>query len=797
MHVSPRRVVKGALVSAILCVFPAGAPGQPALEQARQKYNEEKYAEALEMIAAARKALPAEAKMASWRFPFPHPQSLHSALPGKERYYLVFQDSGPRAKLPWAGDNRPILNDTTMAYDFKERIVCVDTASGKFLWTRRTMGRMGLGVEPGTDDLFVWRNSKVMKLNSKNGEVIFTKDVELKKFDRLDGILANGHHLVRRPRGFDDDQREFREALLYNVATGEARRTDVIMPRRLAPDEKSVLRLSTTWLNQRYGRVIQNVSQDGKTRNWEYFHGGYSTNDPLWHQGDVIALNGDRDTKSEVVRLQGATGKVVWRFPLPKGAWRSTYWEHRRGAYPHVILDSLVPLGNRVMAIGGEGALYFLDWATGKLQVRANLGREHFLPPILVGDSLIICTTDDLRAVPLKLILGQEQDDERAWAVLAAQCLAKTGQLPQAYKALEQILREFPECRQAWKAKGELCRMDNRPWEEVEARCRLLELTGQQADPYLREKFGLAKRLPTGQNLRTDLVRFQDALFFGSEAGFIFELDTRSLEIIDHQEQPAAVLGLTPTGKLKAYLDDRTNADVAEFPGEREIKQISARHQGAAVSDPPVRWRGKNYVPLRGGHIQLLTANGPEETKTTLSGITNWRIHLGPAGPLGYGGGGVFALDEKLCPTTHLVKFVPFANQKDPPSPQWFSSDPTTFAYVMEDDEAGGHIYVRSLDGKKERPGVLYRGPVRGGRGDKSRLIPTGMGYLFFGQELVWAPAAPGAQPWRFAVGDPAPSLFRAEEAFYFQAAALAGSHLFVAASDGAIYVFNLAKLGK
>ena len=50
------------------------------------------------------------------------------------------------------------------------------------------MGRMGLGVEPGTDDLFVWRNQKVMKLSANTGDVILDKNPDLKQFDRLDGI---------------------------------------------------------------------------------------------------------------------------------------------------------------------------------------------------------------------------------------------------------------------------------------------------------------------------------------------------------------------------------------------------------------------------------------------------------------------------------------------------------------------------------------------------------------------------------------------------------------------------------
>lgn len=787
----------GTLGLALLLGGPATVTAQTAWDKARVLVKERQYAAALEQIADARKELPASAKMAAWRFEYPYPKSLRSALPGARRHYLVYWESGQRVVALGAGDKRPVLNDTTMRYDFQERIVCVDTTSGNLLWTRLTMGRMGLGVEPGTDDLFVWRNKKVMKLSAKTGDVIFDKDVELKKFERLDGVIADGHHLIRRPRGFDDDQREFREALLYNVAGGEAVRTDVIFPHRLSSDEKSLLRLSTTWVDKRYGRTIQRTSLDGKSKAWEYFHGGYSYNDPFWYKDDVIALNGDRENKAEVVRLQGETGKVVWRFPLPRGAWRSSHWEHRQGAYPHLFQDSIALVGNRLLALGGEGGLYFLDPATGKLEAQARLGGELFLFPTLVGDHLIICTSDELRSIPLKMVLGQSSTDERDLAVLAAECLAKTDQLPQAFKELDAVLRDFPEFQPAWAARVELCRLDNRPWQEVEARCRLLELTGKETDPVLHEKFGLVKRFATGQNIRTGLVRFEDALFFGTEAGYVFELDTRRLEIVDKKEHPAAILSLTPTGKLSAHFDDRSSDDVAEFPGEIAIKRIADMHNGAVSGDPPVPWRGKQYLPLMGGHVRVISLAGMVDHKTRLEGITHWRIHFGPAGPLGYGAGGVFALDDYLCPIRHLVKLEPWALQKKPRSPVWLASDRTTFAYGMDDGEPGVEIHVRSLDGKKTGKAVHCRGAVGRGRGKSVRLSSCGDGYLFAGQELVWAPATDVGQPWRFAVGDPEPDLRKAEDAFHFYTAIIAGPHAFATASDGAVYVFDVTKMGK
>src|SRR4051794_13652418 len=117
------RILGHTLCLALLLAMPAAVTAQTALDKARKQFEDGQYAAALAQIADARKDLPASAKMAAWRFQYPYPQSLHSALPGGKRHYLVFNESGERVTALGAGDKRPILNDTTMRYDNQFRIV--------------------------------------------------------------------------------------------------------------------------------------------------------------------------------------------------------------------------------------------------------------------------------------------------------------------------------------------------------------------------------------------------------------------------------------------------------------------------------------------------------------------------------------------------------------------------------------------------------------------------------------------------------------------------------------------------
>jgi hypothetical protein len=63
-------------------------------------------------------------------------------------------------------------------------------------------------------------------------------------------------------------------------------------------------------------------------------------------------------------------------------------------------------------------------------------------------------------------------------------------------------------------------------------------------------------------------------------------------------------------------------------------------------------------------------------------------------------------------------------------------------------------------------------------------LACFGFGGLFAGQELVWAPAIDAGQPWRFAIGDPEPDSRKAEEAFHFFSAVIAGAQAFATVGD-------------
>src|SRR5262249_13200254 len=141
---------------------------------------------------------------------------------------------------------------------------------------------------------------------------------------------------------------------------------------------------------------------------------------------------------------------------------------------------------------------------------------------------------------------------------------------------LRLLLDEFPELPEGWAALAELCRKLNLPFEEMAARCAALE-HGGPADPGLRERFGLGERLALREGISSGL-RVDDTLLVGTRAGWIYEIDGRSLELVGKRRFPAAVKGLSGGALVRALLDDRTKVDVLD-----SLRQLEA-------ADAPPEW---------------------------------------------------------------------------------------------------------------------------------------------------------------------------------------------------------------
>jgi hypothetical protein len=466
------------------------------------------------------------------------------------------------------------------------------------------------------------------------------------------------------------------------------------------------------------------------------------------------------------------------------------------------------------VAVDSQGTLHFLDPHTGKQKAAVTPSAQYFALPRVVDRHLIVAGPAGIRAVPLGLLLGRQGPDERDVEVLRAQCLAGSGADGQAQNVLQLLLREFPEFAQGWDVKAEVCRRLGRAAEEVEARCRHMELTGRDTDLILLERHGLVKRIAAGSAIAAPLAQLGDSIFAGTQGGWLYEIDTRTLEVAAKSEHPAAIRHLKQTGTILAGLDDRTEIGLAVRPPDGPpAKAPDGWGAFTGYDQWSVRYRGKFYRPLADGGVCVLSGEVVKNYRTKLKSIKDWHIHLSPAGPLGYGTGGVYSLDENLCPARVLIALDdswPAAYKV-----HQLASDGKTFA-LLTDREEGGLVEIWSADGKKRLRQEPVAPPERRWH-ERGRLVPLGGGYLFPGCELTWIPAAAKWPVWRFAaatecwtpatgpgpawevpsgqISTPAMRKLPRLRLREFSVPILTNCHLFVAGDDGAVYVFDRASI--
>ncbi|HKB00862.1 MAG TPA: PQQ-binding-like beta-propeller repeat protein, partial [Gemmataceae bacterium] len=638
------------VAAAVLPAGPGPARADPEVDRALALHIAGKHAEALAAVDARRAHLPAEARLKRWSIPF---GSRPVPVVQVGQKHLVVAGPGYRREkpVPPSGEiTGPPLDDSTGRYDFDTVITAFDATTGKRLWTRCATGHMDVALDDRTDAVYVWR-AKLFRLKPTTGETEQTVDLPAKP-GRVEALVIAGRPHVPRPRqNLPNDDPQVR-VVSHDVDTGKTAERDLLMPVRLSPDERRVLAITSSGR----GTTISARPFRGDKPDWKFEYPSTSHSDPFWLDGDVSALAGNHSGKAEVVRLGGADGKVCWRFPLPRGAYVPGADRLPGNTYPGRTWSAVGPCGDYLLAIGGEGSLYFLDPKTGKLAAKASPTTSHLAFPRLVDGNLVVCATDGIRAIPWDVLLRRRTPDEGDLVALRARCLHALGKTPEALAELGEVLAFHPDRADAWLLKAQLSKAAGLAFDEVAARCRHLELTGRDSSPELRERWGLVKRISTGHDLRADLKAAGNTVYAGTAAGWLYRIDTRSLEV-EKKEYPGPVNWMSATAGVKAMFD-RTWQELgawsesdpqAPITGPLEWRVVSGR-DGRAV-----RWQGKYYRPVPGGTIKVLEGDTVRSYKTRLDKIDQWEIHVSPWGLLGYGSGGVYELDENLCPARRLI----------------------------------------------------------------------------------------------------------------------------------------------
>ncbi|TNC73454.1 PQQ-like beta-propeller repeat protein [Rubellimicrobium roseum] len=261
------------------------------------------------------------------------------------------------------------------------RLQALDAATGELRWTQ-DLDAPGSAAPTVIGDLvlLVARDSQTWALDAVTGRIRWTVAglPSTATWAGGAGVAANGEAVVLpHPSG------EVRGAF---PQTGLVRWTSVVAGTRqgsaaafAATDigGDPVISGGTVYLGSVSGRLAALDVATGDTL-WSIAEGAVS---PVWPAGDSLFLVNDL---GELLRVEAASGGVIWRVPLPQA-------ERRRGV---TAFYGPVLAGGRLIVATSDGALRQFDPATGAPLGDVTLPSGAASAPVVANSTLYIVTED-------------------------------------------------------------------------------------------------------------------------------------------------------------------------------------------------------------------------------------------------------------------------------------------------------------------------------------------------------------------------------------------------------------------
>ena len=742
--------------------------GPVTLEHARELFDHQQFPQALACLDAYQRST--NVNFVRWQLRFPESGQVMAA---KDRVYLFM----PGTIAPMSG--------RTAAAQFApgpwtHSLSCVDLASGTIFWTVPT-GDGDVFVDPASQDVYLSSPPWLLRFGAARGQMLNQQQLPLNTSGHpihVQGVVNGGRYfvpnltweLMHSPGGtvtlYDVGKLVVRDVPLEQVA-GIATRWLVRTENRQSPSSVSY--------------AIQRFS--GPTPDWTYEHPGISTGGEAAYEADVLALVGTPWAATELVRLDGNTGKPKWHFTVPKGAGPG--------------FDAAAGV---IVALGVDSGVFALDAGVGKLLGVAAAPEQPTRPPQIAGQFVLLRGRTTMACVRLDQLTNRAPRGQRELAMLAARCQAAMGKTAEAIRTLDAVLAVDPIFEDGWRLEAELAEHAGNIQAAALAAARFLELSNTQQSSLLSAKFGLVRRIPSGPVTAAPTVIGHD-VYFGDRAGAAIAIDSRTLSVIGRRQLPASVDRLFRSGdRLLAMCNDRVPRLLAQFaapvddPAEvnPDLSRLSVddlRDWSSVAPDDgtsTIQYQGRYYRAVHGGAVKVTDGARYRLVPAAALGVESWDLALLPTGPIGYSDAGLWKLNRVLAPVEKIASFDIDAT----PAPRvMIASDKTTIAVARP---AGGEgdwvLEIRSPDGSQ----VLSTHPCAAAAHDRGRLIPLAGGYLLVGQELAWYPAA--GDGWRFTLGDHSSTIHR-DGIVEFTAPALSSGRLFVGSADGGIYVFDTARI--
>ncbi len=518
-----------------------------------------------------------------------------------------------------------------------------------------------------------------------------------------------------------------------------------------------------------------------------------------------------------------ADGAMVWDTLLPALP---------GGETPNVYEPVVTPLawrGGKLWILGRDGRLFVVDPATGQRMATVCLAplwaddrREGkplcFSLPELVDGCLVAVTGREVSAYPAAALLEGRETVEAQARLLRVKLLLRLGQQAEARAEVETMRTARCTAPAAWEAAAEVARAAGDRPGEIQARSRLLLVSDNQTDSRLEELVGLVRRIPLGGAPTSPLV-VENRIFLGAADGLLRAFSLRDLSPLGALEVGAGVTGPpclfdeelvvntwarraigtsldlkqifdwpTPAGSQFFHLKGRLVRSTPYIP----YAEVACLDPATGKSDPvlelpsccstaPVIYGERVFVPAaRGGSLSFDGRERRDHAGRLEAGP--YRVNLKGFQPVAFGKGGVWWVDDCLCPSAVAVE-----------RPMVFACAASRDALVAltQSRDTTDDCRLEAWRRNGNKLPLAYSVADNTLWLDKAPELRTfGAGFLYAGRELAIVDPARADPLWTFCPDGPA-----RPHCGVFLEPVIAGVYLLAPHTSGALWVFRLDRL--
>ncbi len=277
------------------------------------------------------------------------------------------------------GGGLALAGDRVVATTGFGEVLALSAASGEILWRRRFGApfRAGPAVERGVV-VAVTRASEAFALSLADGAVRW----------RAQGVASDAGYLGGASPAIGGG------GAVLPFASGELVAVDLASGRRfwgavITGGRRGLARAAITDLTGDpviLGPLVVSANQSGRTAALETGSGrrvwtrALGSTQPLWAAGDTLWMMSDA---AELLRLDGATGRTLWRRALPA-------FEDEEDREDPITYSGPVLVSGRVLVTDNLGNLWSFDARTGAGEVAVDLPEGSITGPVIAEGTVFV-----------------------------------------------------------------------------------------------------------------------------------------------------------------------------------------------------------------------------------------------------------------------------------------------------------------------------------------------------------------------------------------------------------------------